>query len=284
MSNSIYPCICFDNNAKEAADFYISVFPNAKVKEENKLVVMLEMSGQDLMLLNAGPHFKPNPSVSFMVLCSSESEVEELWSKLIEGGNSLMAMDVYPWSKKYGWVADQFGASWQLYFGEPNGSKEKFVPTLMFTGFNNGKAEEAMHFYTSVFPNSEIQGVSQYEANSGDTEGNVQHAQFDIDGYTLMCMDSSYDHGFNFTEGISLVKSCKNQEEIDYYWNKLTEKGGQESMCGWLKDQYSFNWQIVPENISKLLSNPETSPKVMEKVMKMKKLNIEEMEAAAKGH
>ena len=159
----------------------------------------------------------------------------------------------------------------RFYTGQDGGALEKYVPTLMFTGENAGRAKEAIEFYTGIFPDAKVQGIMEYPEGSEDKPGYVQHAQFDIAGYTLMCMDSSLDHKFNFTEGNSLVVNCKDQEEIDHYWDALTKDGGQESRCGWLKDKYGVSWQIVPENIHALV---KSSPKVGEALMKMNKLDI----------
>lgn len=278
MENKMYACIWCNNNAKEMADFYISTFADTKIVDENPVVVMLEMEGQKMMLLNGGDIFKPNPSISFMALCGSADEVENLYHKLLEGGKTLMELNEYPWSKKYGWVEDKYGVNWQLYFGDKGGAKEKYVPTLMFNGANNGKAKEAIELYSSLFPNSNLQGILEYSGNEGEQKGNVQHAQFDVNNFTLMCMDSSFDHQFNFAEGVSLVVNCKDQQEIDTYWNALTANGGAESQCGWLKDKYGLSWQIIPENISKLIQPPAA----MQALMQMKKIDIKILENAGK--
>ena len=96
----------------------------------------------------------------------------------------------------------------------------------------------------------------------------------------MMAMDSSLPHGFEFNEAISFVVECETQDEIDYYWNKLTEGGGEESMCGWCKDKYGVSWQVVPTILPKLLGDPSRAEKVTNVFMKMKKFNIEELEHA----
>jgi|AGTN01.2.fsa_nt_gi Uncharacterized protein conserved in bacteria len=277
MNNSIYPCIWCDNNAREMADFYVSVFPETKITNENPFVVRLEMSGQKVMLLNGGDQFHPNPSISLMYLTTSESEVEGIYEKLSEGGSSLMPLDRYPFSPKYAWVEDVYGVSWQLYTGKAEDIIQKVVPTLMFVDKNNGKAQEAINFYTSLFPNSTHRGVLRYSGEEGETPGNIQHAEFTINDYLLMIMDSSYPHAFNFTEGVSLVVECDYQEEIDHYWSALTSNGGEESMCGWLKDKYGASWQIVPSIIDTLMADPENGQKFMNALLKMRKLNIQEL-------
>lgn len=260
------------------ADYYCNIFPDTKIISENPIVVMLSMAGQNMMLLNGGNQFKPNPSISFMGIFDNDDEVKTRWHKLIDGGQALMELGAYPWSSQYGWLNDKYGVSWQLYKGETGGAKEKYVPTLMFNNANNGKAKEAVNFYTQTFANSSIQGIMEYSGKEGEQQGNVQHAQFDIDGFTLMCMDSSAPHQFNFNEGISLVVNCKNQQEIDTYWHTLTSNGGAESQCGWLKDKYGVSWQIIPENIMQLI-RPK---KAMEAMLQMKKLDIAILEQAGK--
>lgn len=175
-------------------------------------------------------------------------DVQHYWDQLSEGGMVLMELDSYPWSKKYGWIKDKYGTTWQLYFGEMQ--EQRLVPTLMFMHRNNGKAMEAMEFYTSTFPESKIEGVLKYKdgGENGEDPENVQHAQFVINNYMLSCMDSSLDHKFDFNEGISLVIMTNDQKETDHLWNTLISGGGRESMCGWLKDQYGVSWQIVPKN------------------------------------
>jgi predicted 3-demethylubiquinone-9 3-methyltransferase (glyoxalase superfamily) len=275
MKNNIYPCLWFDGQAKEAAKLYLDVFGNSRILDENPIVVTIEMHGQKFMLLNGGPMYQPNPSISFMVICETKEEVDDAWNKLIEGGTSMMPLDTYPWSERYGWVQDRFGISWQLYKGklEDTGG-QKFCPTLMYTHESCGKAEEAIGLYTSLFPDSSVAGILRYSAEDDDTEGLVKHAQFKLDGFVLMAMDSSYDHPFRFSEGISIAVDCNTQEEIDHFWEKLTADGGEESMCGWLKDKYGVSWQIVPAVLPKLMADPEKGQKVIDAFMKMRKFEI----------
>lgn len=279
MTNQIYPCLWFDGQAKAAADFYCTVFKNSSITVDTPMVVNFELNGQKFMGLNGGPQFKINPSVSFFVVCETAEEVNLAWEKLSESGSILMPFDKYDWSEKYGWVQDRFGISWQLSLGKMSDVGQKFTPTLMFTGGQEGKAEQAIKFYTSVFDNSHITGILKYSENDGDVEGTIKHAQFNLNKNVFMAMDSSAKHGFTFNEAISLVVNCENQKEIDYYWSNLTE-GGQESMCGWLKDQYGVSWQIVPSVLGKLMSDPEKSQRVMEAFMQMKKFDIEKLENA----
>lgn len=283
MNNSIYPCVWVNNNAKEIVTFYCDIFPDAIITENNGLVQMLTIKGQKLMFLNAGPQFNPNPSISFLIPSEDEHETERLYNRLAEGGIALMPLDAYPFSKKYGWVRDKFGITWQLYTGEKGNTDQYFTPTLMFINAQNGRAKEAITFYTKLFPNSKTEGVLEYPEGGEDIPGNVQHAQFHIDGYTLACMDSSLNHTFNFDEGISLVVIAKDQQDTDYYWNGLIADGGEESRCGWLKDKFGLSWQIVPKRMMELLndSDRQRAKRAMNAMMQMKKIIVSDLEKAA---
>jgi predicted 3-demethylubiquinone-9 3-methyltransferase (glyoxalase superfamily) len=276
MENQIYPCLWFDGNAKVAAEFYCSVFVNSKITSDNPIVVVFLSSGQKFMCLNGGSEYKPNPSISFYVICETINEIETAWNKLLDGGNVLMPLDKYDWSEKYGWVQDKFGISWQLTFGKFQDVGQKFTPTLMFTNKQAGRAEEAIRFYTSVFDNSSIGGILKYTAGENDVLGYVKHAQFKLGQQVFMAMDSSLTHDFNFNEAISLVVECDTQKEIDLYWEKLGMEG-EEGQCGWLKDKFGVSWQVVPSILGKLMNDPEKAPRVMKAFMKMKKFEIEKL-------
>ncbi|MEZ5103023.1 MAG: VOC family protein [Draconibacterium sp.] len=273
MKNQIYTCLWFDGNAKEAAEFYCSIFDNSGITSENPIVVTFESEGQKFMCLNGGPHFSINPSISFYVVCTSEKEVDDAWAKFADGGMVLMELDKYPWSNKYGWIQDKFGVSWQLSLGKMEDVGQKFTPSLMFTGKQAGNAEKAIEFYTSVFNPSSITGILRYTAEEPDVEGTIKHAQFKLQGHVFMVMDSSLAHAFGFNEAVSLVVPCDTQDEIDYYWEKLSAVPEAEQ-CGWLKDQFGVSWQIVPAVLETLMNDPERSPRVIDAFMKMKKFDI----------
>lgn len=277
MNNSVYPCITLKGKIAEAAEFYISAFEDAAIIQANFIVIQMQLFGQKLMLLNDGPSSLPNASVSFMVMCGSAAETEKYWFSLSDGGTVLMGLDSYPWSSKYGWIMDKYGVSWQLYTDDKKSAAQKVCPTLMFTGAGAGKAEEALHFYTSVFPHSAIGGILKYAEGEGDNTDFVKHAQFTLKDYTLMAMDSSANHGFSFNDAISLVVECEDQAEIDRYWEQLTTDGGREVACGWLTDKYDISWQIIPKILGELMKDRERMARVMGEVMKMKKLIIADM-------
>ncbi|UXP31248.1 VOC family protein [Reichenbachiella agarivorans] len=282
MKNPIYPCLWFDGNAKEAADLYCSIFPHARVTADTPMVVNFEMSGQKFMGLNGGSMFKINPSISFFVVCESIDEIDLAWQQLSKGGNVLMPLDKYDWSEKYGWIQDKFGVNWQLSYGKLSEVGQKFTPTLMFVGEQHGKTIDAIDFYTAIFEPSSIRGVLRYSEADQEPTGTVKHAQFTLDKTVLMAMDSSYEHDFQFSEGLSFVIDCETQEEIDYYWQRLTE-GGQESQCGWLKDPFGVSWQVVPTVLESLMSDPVKAPKVTAAFLKMSKFDIETLIKASES-
>ena len=145
--------------------------------------------------------------------------------------------------------------------------------------FDN-QAEEAMNLYLSVFKNSKVLSVSRYGDAGPGPKGTVMTAAFELDGQKFTALNAG--PMFKFTEAISFVISCKTQEEVDYYWSKLTADGGQESMCGWLKDKFGLSWQVVPDALIELLQvkDPKKSQQVMQAMMKMKKIIIKDLQDA----
>ena len=277
MKNKFFPCLWQNGTGLQAAELYSAAFGDTVITEYNDMVIMIDISGCKIMLLNAGPMFAPNPSISLFATFDDEKQVDAAFKKLSEGGKVMMALDKYPWSDKYGWVQDQFGVSWQLILTKPGMQEQKIMPALMFTQSVAGKSEEAMQLYTSLFPDSSVEHISRYEKGEGDVEGTVKHGRFLLDGQMFVAMDSSMAHAFTFSEGVSICVNCDTQEEIDRYWNRLTADGGEESMCGWLKDKYGVSWQIVPSVLEKLMSDPSKFQRVIQEVMKMKKLDIDKM-------
>src|SRR5437660_10728000 len=146
MTNQIYPCLWFDGQAKEAADFYCIIIKNSKVTTDSPMVVMFELNGKKIMGLNGGPMFKINPSISLFVTCESIDATNELWGKLIIGGKAVIPIDKHPWSERYGWLQDKFGLTWQISIVNSKEDKEEIRPSMLFTGNLFGKAEEAIRF------------------------------------------------------------------------------------------------------------------------------------------
>lgn len=289
----IIPHLWFDKEAKEATAFYATLFNNSKVTNIVTIsntpsgdsdIVTFELAGEQFMAISAGPYFKINPSVSMFVVFDSEAEIDGAWNKLIDGGRALMPYNTYPWAKKYGWVEDKYGLSWQLSFNDTQAVAQKITPALMFTQDKAGKAKEAIEYYTSIFPNSKTDIVMPYEKDEGDTEGFIKHARFTLNGFNFVAMDSSGPHKFTFNEAISFVVNCDTQEEIDMYWDKLSAVPEAEQ-CGWCKDQFGVSWQVVPSIMKELMTsgNKEKVARVTQAFLKMKKFDIAKLQEAAQG-
>jgi predicted 3-demethylubiquinone-9 3-methyltransferase (glyoxalase superfamily) len=152
----------------------------------------------------------------------------------------------------------------------------EITPWLWF----DTEAEDAAKFYTSVFPNSKILDVSHYGSAGPRPEGMVMTVSFELDGQKVSALNGGQN--FKLNEAFSLLVDCKDQEEVDTYWSKLSE-GGEEGPCGWLKDKFGVSWQIVPSALGKLLSDPdkEKSQRVMQAMLRMNKIEIDGLEQAA---
>ena len=281
MKEKITPCLWFDGQAKEAATLYCSVFENAKITAQSPIVTAIDVAGQSITLLDGGPMYKPNPSISFYYTCENEDELDRIWKAFSKEGKALMGLDKYPWSEKYGWINDKFGISWQFALKKMSDVGQKITPCLMFTGKQYGRAEEAINHYASIFKNSKVDGILHYGKNeSPDVEGKVKHAQIALNDQKFMLMESAAPHNFTFTEGVSLTIHCENQNEVDHYWDKLTESG-EESMCGWLKDKFGVSWQIIPTILNEIMSDPAKAGKAAQAFMNMRKFNIEQLVQAS---
>lgn len=283
----ITPFLWFDNQLEQAANFYVSIFKNSKIHSITYLNPEVQagdfsLDGVDFQGMNAKPSAKINPSISFMVSCLSVEEADEYWGKLSENANVLMEYGKYDFAEKYGWLEDKFGVSWQISVGE---TKQKISPCLLFVKENFGRAEEAINLYTSLFQNSSIGLLSRYPDSDTANAGKLNYGSFTLEGQEFIVMDSSMDHQFNFSEGISLYVDCKDQQEVDYLWENLIKDGGEESQCGWLKDKFGISWQIIPRRLIELSNDkdPEKARRVGECMLGQKKIIIEELEKAYRG-
>ncbi len=271
MTNQIYPCLWFDGQAKAAADFYCSIFKNSKVTMASPMVVNFELDGKKFMGLNGGPMFKFTPAISIFATFETIEETNEVWDKLFEGGKALMPIDKYDWSERYGWLQDKFGLTWQISVVNPT-AKPQIKPSMLFVNEKFGKAQEAINLYTSLFEDSAIDFLVPYPETN-----NVMYAEFNLKKHDFIAMDGPGNHAYTFNEAFSIVVDCQTQEEIDHYWNQLTSDGGQESQCGWLKDKFGVSWQIIPNIIGSLMSDPAKGQRVMQQIMQMKKMDIEKL-------
>ncbi len=294
---TITPHLWFDKEAREAAALYTSLFANSKVTNITTLrntpsgdtaIVSFVLSGQPFMAISAGPLFTFNPSISFLVACKTREEVDALWNRLLPGGTALMPLDSYPFSERYGWLADRYGLSWQIMYAGDRAIRQTITPTLMFVGQVCGKAEEAIRYYVSVFAGkgrASVGDILRYgKGEEPDKEGTVKHARFTLDGQAFAAMDSAREHNFAFNEAISLLVSCDTQEEINYYWERLSAVPEAEQ-CGWLKDRYGLSWQITARAMGEMMQSGEREniARVTEAFLKMKKLDVAELERAYKG-
>lgn len=293
MTQKITPHLWFNREAKDAALLYTSLFKDSKIISTSTLqntpsgsvdMVVVELSGQRFTLLSAGPFFKFNPSISFLIACNSKEEVDWFWQGLSKQGLVLMELGSYPFSPWYGWVQDRFGVSWQvMYMGDRRWS-QKIIPTLMYVGKQAGKAEEAIRLYISVFYHAAIGDVLRYErGEEPDIAGTMKHASFQLEDQEFAAMDSARDHQFSFNEAISFVVHCTTQKEIDHYW--ILSADPKAEQCGWLKDRYGVSWQIVPTVLEEMLQDkdPVKVARVTESFLKMKKFDIADLHRAYAG-
>jgi predicted 3-demethylubiquinone-9 3-methyltransferase (glyoxalase superfamily) len=302
INHNITPNLWYDRQAEEAAKLYTTAFKSSRIgnislagkagfeitglSEGTVMSVEFFLEGQRFITINGGPIFKFNPSISFLVACPSKEEVDHIWNILSAQGTALMELGSYPHSQRYGWTQDKYGLSWQVMFMGDIAFSQKITPTLMFAGEQYGKAEAAINFYTKIFNNASTGNILRYaEGMQPDKAGTIQHADFVLEGQHFAAMDSARVHDFNFNEAISLMVECNSQVEIDYYWEKLLEGGGQESVCGWLKDRFGVSWQVAPTILGKMLSDPdpEKVKRVTEAFLKMKKLDIATLREAYRG-
>jgi len=295
----IIPHLWFDKEAKEAAHFYASVFPNSKVTSETVLtgtpsgdcdVLEFEIMGTTFQSISAGPYFKLNPSISIMVNFDPSQNpnaaklLDEVWAKLSEGGKALMPLDAYPFSKRYGWIEDKFGMTWQLILTNPEGEERPvIIPSLMFANAAYGKAKEASDFYLSVFNDAKRGAIAYYPANMPPhREETVMFTDFKLEGQWLAAMDAPGEHAFAFNEAFSFIVSCDTQDEIDYYWGKLSAVPESE-MCGWCKDKFGVSWQIVPSMMDKVMRSGDQDKidRLTKAFLQMKKFDIATLEKAS---
>jgi predicted 3-demethylubiquinone-9 3-methyltransferase (glyoxalase superfamily) len=145
------------------------------------------------------------------------------------------------------------------------------------------KAEEAMNFYVEIFPRSKVKAVTRYGEGGPGPKGSVMTASFELDGVEFTALNGG-PH-FKFTEAVSFVVHCKDQKEVDHYWEKLSAGGGSRSQCGWLKDKFGLSWQVVPNQLVGLLTQKDAkkAQRVMGAMMQMTKIDIKALEDAAKG-
>ena len=272
MDQVITPAIWCDGTADEAAQFYTDVFRDASIAEQVPgLAATVSIHGFRLSLINGGNQYAPNPSISCILnfdplLFGGEEQarayLDELYKRLSTGG-VLMELGEYPFAPRYAWVRDRFGMTWQLMLTDPNGDPRPFVvPSFMFGGTNHANAEEATDAWIALFDNARRGVLYRYEEGGPLDAGTVMFTDFTLRGTWMAATDSGAFHDFTFTPGVSIIVSCRDQEEIDRYWAGLSAVPEAER-CGWCIDRWGVSWQIVPHNIAELMADAATRDKIL---------------------
>lgn len=290
----IIPHFWYDWEALEAATLYVSLFEQSSINSTqvltdtasaNNMIVDFTLAGMNFNAISAGPYFKLNPSASLMVSCKDKEDLDRLYAALSPGGKVLMPLDIYPFSPWYVWFEDKYGLSWQLILDEDPLNTPRIRPCLLFGNGVLGKAEEFISACLEIFPSAKKGLVSYYGPGEAQAENSkIKYAELNIDGFPLVVMDHGFMDDFTFSEAFSLIVVCKDQAEIDYFWEKLSYVPEAEN-CGWLKDIFGFSWQIVPADMNEILfsGTDEEVKRAAEAILQMKKLDLEKLKEAKFG-
>lgn len=297
-SQRIVPNLWFPGTAEQAVDFYLDIFgqdsrllaqqyyPDEGLPDFQRdfagelLVADFTLRGTRFGAINAGPAFTPTPALSFMLnvdpqrydsTAAARQDLEHLWTRLADGGQVLMPLDEYDFSQRYGWVQDRYGFSWQLILTDPQAEPRPFlVPAFIFGGPQQNRAAEAIDYWTKCFPDAQLGHRVNYLQDTGPaTTASVMFSDLRLAGQWFVAMDAGAEQDFTFTEAISLVIACRDQDEIDRYWAALSAVPEAEQ-CGWCKDRFGVSWQIVPQHMEQLMGRPGA----YEAMLSMKKLVI----------
>lgn len=283
MENKFAPCLWVDNQVEEMTELYTKVFENGKPlktlyfledahgKIGDILTQSVQLANQEFILLNGGPEFKATPSISYMITCTSETQLQVLWQELSEGGKLLMNLANYPGVGQFGWLEDRFGISWQFSLDQSS-SSQKITPCFMFSGEQYGNASRAVAEWIEVFQSGEI---LEHYSNEDST---TKLAKFTLHQQEFMAMDSAVDHNFTFSLANSFYVYCENQKEIDRLWTAITSKGT-EMPCGWMGDRFGVAWQTVTRDMDTMLDrkNLTKALAVTQAVYGMMKIDSEEL-------
>ena len=295
----IIPHLWYDSDAEAAARRYVELIPGSAIgaivrypeagreihgqTPGSVMTVEFRLGDTELMALNGGPLFKFTPALSLFVILEDEAAVDRLWKGLSDGGTTLMPLDKYDWSEKYGWLADRWGLNWQIALGRHADTGRTVTPSLLFAGKAAGQAGAAVEHYTAAFSGTTVDGIMRHDGSGKDAAGTVMHAQFRIDGQAVMAMDSAEADAV-FTEAVSLLVACDDQAEIDRLWSALSAVPQAEA-CGWLKDRFGVSWQIAPRALGAMMTSGDRAAveRVTAAFMKMKKLDLPALERAFAG-
>ena len=291
---TLTPNIWFAGDAEDGAALYARALPATRITRTDRyptegllpfqeplagkvLTIQLDGPGCDLVLINAGPEFRPTPASSFTVTFGAADDTDAVAAldaaatALADGGRVLMPLQRYPFSDRYTWVEDRYGVSWQLTVAFPDAPAEpSIVPTLLFGGPAQDRAAEAIAEWTGLIPGSEVVRTVPYDEATGPAAaGAVMFAEIRLADQRVYVMDAGSAQDTTFTPAVSYQLACPDQAEIDRVWAVLSTVPEAEQ-CGWLADRYGMSWQIVPANLGELM----TRPNAYEHMMEMKKLVI----------
>ena len=289
MSNAIVPCLWFDDQAEQAAAFYIEAFGDGGMLSLSRypqsfdnpagkprggvMAVEFELAGCRFTAVNGGPEFEVNPSISFVAHVVGAAEAKRLFGAL-----GVCAKET---AESLGRVTDRFGVTWQV--ARVCEAPARVAPCLGFFGGQRGQADAALAFYASVFPGSAMtSGASRTASAAG--EGAHRHGRLVFRGGEILALDSHLDYDGGFNEGVSLQVLCNAQKDVDHYWQALSQ-GGSAGMCGWLRDRFGVHWQIAPARSTDWLCSQDDAARdrVFATMMEMRKLDIQALQRAFDG-
>ena len=298
----VVPNIWCNGNAEEAGAFYAEALPLADSAVASRyptaglpdfqaamagepLVVNVTVDGYRIALINAGPEFAPNPSISLVLnfdpnhIGDARAVMDETWRKLTIGGKIRMPLGEYPFSDRFGWVEDRYGVSWELNLpgdDEAGDSRPFVTPALLFGGPVQNRAGEALEKYLTLVPGSRRGLTVAFDQEVGPAHADaLAHADFTIGGDWVAVQDAGAEQDFSFSPGLSLQLNCADQDELDRVWTVLSAVPEAEQ-CGWCVDEFGVSWQVIPGG----LEDQELTPEVYAAMLSMKKIDIAALEAA----
>lgn len=292
----LVPSVWFNGTALEAAEFYARSIPHTQLTNVVRypteglpefqkdfagkpLVVDIEIDGFRVSLTNADDTYAPNPSMSIMLnfdpaqMDNAQQALTDTWNALSAEGHVLMPLGEYDFSPHYGWCADRYGVNWQLMLTQPEGEPRPFViPAMLFTQAARGKAAEARQTYIEALTRV---GESRpgNRVDYPDNDGVILFSDAKLAGEWVVINDSTFDHDFGFTPGMSFQVLCDGQEQIDQVWEALAHI---EQPCGWCTDKFGVSWQILPNDLGELME----SPGAYGRLMSMTRIQIDDLGGA----
>ncbi len=285
------PYLWFDDAAEAAVDFYVRTIPDSRIEDVHRygdagadvsgqpsgsvMSVSFTLGGVGMVALNGGPLYRFSPAVSFFVNCATADEVDRIFGALAEGGEVLMPLDAYPFSERYGWLADRYGVNWQVMRSD---AAQRVVPSLLFVGARFRQAAAAIDRYLSVLPDSAELARERAE------DGSVLFSAQRLGGLEFRIMESGEAHAFDFTPAVSFLLACETDEEHDRLYAALSD-GGEIQPCGWLADRFGISWQVVPEGLFAALQDedPVRAERAMAAMLTMTKIDLGAIERAKDG-